>query len=102
MSLDEFVFALTKIDIKALDSHFSPQIFAVRPSVINYDFLLRFENLNEEIEKMNKSLNLNVSLNKKLKVTGSNKVRLSSNHLDFINKFYAKDFNAFGYNTRPI
>lgn len=102
VSFEEFVEVVCSMDVNNMDPHWKPQVDQTLHGLIDYNFIGRFENLNEDYESMcnqvfgTHSSSLTQSKNK----TGSASKLLemySDNVVKMVHTTFAKDFEVFGY-----
>jgi len=104
MHLNDFVRALCAISDREADKHFRSQYTFVtdRQGNIFVDFLGRFENLNDDFQRICKKINLPM---KELPHLMRSKRKLELQEIDeklwrMVVQRYAEDFELFDYNTR--
>lgn len=54
----DYIEACEKADVSRMDEHFRPQFYNLRPDMIDYGFIARVENLNEDIHALGVKLGL--------------------------------------------
>lgn len=101
ISFDDFIKFICSQRYGEMDRHWARQVDQIHPNEINYDYVLRFENLNEEISAMLKERDIWSAknwINHKINVSKKSKAKLFNEHLKsiYFNKFKA-DFEGFGY-----
>ena len=79
--------------------HYRPQFtFILNEKEEQYtDFIIRYENLNQDITKLNNKYKLNIPLYGNENTTRNYITKFNKESIEKINKLYEKDFLLFGY-----
>ena len=104
VDFNAFVTAILAHDPATLDTHWRPQHLLVRPDLVPYSHILRFESLDQQLLEMFRGLPDSVGqVNKPVRRrnhTGSSlsgMKHLTDTDKEMIKKVYRKDFELFGY-----
>tara|TARA_B100000767_G_scaffold273423_1_gene303489 strand:+ start:1132 stop:2805 length:1674 start_codon:yes stop_codon:yes gene_type:complete len=101
ISFEDFIKFICNQNYDEMDRHWARQVDQIHPNEINYDYILRFENLNEEIAAMLKENNIwsaKAWIEKKINSSNNSKSNLFNEELKtiYFNKFNV-DFESFRY-----
>jgi hypothetical protein len=102
--LDFLLWMQNSKDYSAKNEHWISQYDILEPEHVHFDFIGRFENLNQDSEFILKQLGCDISFPSHEDVrfpptNASNQLSkyYSDRERDLVQKIYAKDFEAFGY-----
>ena len=95
---EEFIYGRELIPMDAR-VHYRPQYtFIYNEGIKNVDYIMSFENLNDDITNFNKQYNLNIPLYGNGKCKSDNYIHnYNKESIEKINKLYEKDFLYFDY-----
>jgi hypothetical protein len=104
IDLDLFLRAISNSDPGVLDTHWRPQALLVRPSLVPYTHILRFEDLDAQLHKMLRELcgfdgrvNSLVRRGNRTHAEAIDIEQLTASSKEMIKKIYGNDFEIFGY-----
>jgi hypothetical protein len=104
ISIDDFVEGVADLGV-SFDPHYDLQTSLIHSESINYDFMLRIENLQQDYESLRMKLSqegIRLPALAKLNNSGSKdsgSVIFSDKSIEIIHKIYRKDYEALGYST---
>ena len=106
-TFEDFANYLLTIDVMNCDPHFRSYLAQCKPCDVNYDFIIKFETIEKDMEYLKQVLNLsdyhkkavfpNVKFHTSAKMVKSTFEKIPKNLSRSLFTKYQKDFEIFGY-----